>query len=127
MHHDTCRRGLVNLTVSRESFLEKLIRRFLREVHLPVLLRNCGAPAADNDTFASLIENLGNAGQQRCAIETPVKADAYIAHRQVGTFPRQSPRNTVGFIVEGRMYIPGACRLILKLPASAALLLLSPL
>ena len=99
MDHDSRGKGLVHFPVSRESIFHKFVRTVFGQVRLEVIFGNrCGA-AAHDDSFATLVEDLRDARQQRIPVEALVEADSDIADGKLGTFSGKPPRHAFRLVV----------------------------
>src|SRR5713101_9271507 len=83
-------------------------------MRLPIILIQLRLRAFDDVALATFIEHLRDTCKEAITFYRAIEAHADEAGRQFGCVPKQSPGNTSGLVIKGRVKVPSSCRFILE-------------
>src|SRR5688500_3456558 len=101
-------------TVLAERLAQQIERVAFAKVRSAIILRQLGASALHDYAVPSLVEHLGHAGQHGRAVESVVEADSDEACGELARIAWKAPRPATGLVVDRRVKIPSAGRIVLQ-------------
>lgn len=116
MQHDARRKGAVFGAVSLERAVQQCEGVVFLQVWLPVVFRDDGCAAAQDDAVAEFVEDLGGAGHQARVVERLVETNADVTGGELRRIADDAPRRAPRLVVKRGVDVPRARRPVLQLP-----------